>query len=206
MTRSATRQGRRASRWSEPSARWGWPRASSTSPSAAASSVCLPSSRVRSAPPRRSPIWCAPSRWASSCCALPTRAAASRSREGRTPTSARRSGRTPGFCRACCCGCAGTFATAAVSTVLASSIGQLVPRLSGPAMEMAILVVGVRVLVAGQPARRHPRRPAQHRRHGRQAAAAARGGDWRRVLHRSRQPADRGAAGRPPTWPARRCC
>ena len=36
---------------------------------------------------------------------------------------------------------AGTFAGAAVSTVLASGIGQLVPRLSGPVMEAAILVV-----------------------------------------------------------------
>ena len=36
---------------------------------------------------------------------------------------------------------AGTFATAAVSTVLASGIGQLVPGLSGPAMEAVILVV-----------------------------------------------------------------
>ena len=36
---------------------------------------------------------------------------------------------------------AGTFATAAVSTVLASGIGQLVPSLSGPGMETAILVV-----------------------------------------------------------------
>ena len=35
---------------------------------------------------------------------------------------------------------AGTFATAAVSTVLASGIGQLVPWLSGPAMQPVILV------------------------------------------------------------------
>jgi len=36
---------------------------------------------------------------------------------------------------------AGTFATAAVSTVLASGLGQLVPQLAGPGMQAAILVV-----------------------------------------------------------------
>ena len=57
----------------------------------------------------------------------------------------------------------GTFATAAVSTVFASSIAQLVPALSGRLATTAILVVGVRVLVVDQPAWRHARRAAQHR-------------------------------------------
>ena len=69
----------------------------------------------------------------------------------------------------------GTFATAAVSTVFASSLGLLVPALSGWACETAILVVGVCVLVGGQPARRDARRAAQHDRHRRQAVAVVAG-------------------------------
>ena len=75
---------------------------------------------------------------------------------------------------------AGTFATAAVSTVLASGIGQLVPAAVRPGHGGGHPRRGVRVLVADQPARRHPWRPSQHRRHGGQAAAAAAGRDRRR--------------------------
>ena len=100
----------------------------------------------------------------------------------------------------------GTFATAAVATVFASSLGLLVPALAGRGMEIAILVaafaawslVNLRgVSLAG--------------RLNSIATVAKllpllRRGDWRRVFHRSRQSADRGACRRPETWRARRCC
>ena len=82
----------------------------------------------------------------------------------------------------------GTFATAAVSTVFASSLGLLVPALAGRGMEIAILVVAFALLVDGQPARRDARCAAQLDRHGREAPAASDGRHWRRVLHRRRQP------------------
>ena len=88
----------------------------------------------------------------------------------------------------------GTFATAAVATVFASSLGLLVPPLAGRGMEIAILVAAFAAVVARQSARREPRGPAQLDRHGRQTAAAAAGRDWRRVLHRCRESADRGDA------------
>ena len=59
----------------------------------------------------------------------------------------------------------GLFATAAVSTVFAASVGQLVPALAGRAMQIVVLVGGVRVLVAREHARRGPGRAAEHDRH-----------------------------------------
>ncbi len=57
----------------------------------------------------------------------------------------------------------GTFATAAVATVFASSLGLLVPALAGRGMEIAILVVAFGAVVAGQPARRRASRPGSTR-------------------------------------------
>ena len=85
----------------------------------------------------------------------------------------------------------GTFATAAVSTVLASSVGLLVPALAGRTMEIGILVAAFALLVAHQPARRHARRASQLDRHRRQAPAAVDGRHRRSVLRSEREPAGR---------------
>ena len=72
----------------------------------------------------------------------------------------------------------GLFATAAVATVFAASVGQLVPALAP--WQPYVLLVTFGVLVAGEHARRRPRRAAERGGDGGQAAAAA--------AHRRRRP------------------
>ena len=91
----------------------------------------------------------------------------------------------------------GVFATAAVSSVLAASIGQLRAGVVRQGDARGGSRRRVRVLVVGQHARRDARRAAQHRDHGRQAVAAVVDRDRGRVL-RARRESCRSPHGRRP--------